>query len=64
MFIPDSRILCYLTNIGGQSLVVLLVASPFGRASVHQGHINQTLYHEILLLLKFNDIGGKVLEPK
>ena len=25
---------------------------------------NQLLYHEILLLQKFNDISGKVLKPK
>ena len=26
--------------------------------------INQAFHHEILLLQKFNDIGGKVLKPK
>ena len=26
--------------------------------------INQSFYQEILLLQKFNDIGGKVLKPK
>ena len=26
--------------------------------------INQSLYQEMLLLQKFNDIGGKVLKPK
>jgi hypothetical protein len=26
--------------------------------------INQSLYQEILLLQKFNDIGGKILKPK
>ena len=28
------------------------------------GLINQSFYHEILLLQKFNDIRGKVLKPK
>jgi hypothetical protein len=31
---------------------------------VFQRLINQSLYQEILLLQKFNDIGGKVLKPK
>ena len=35
-----------------------------GRVSVPQRLINQSLYHEILLLQKFNDILGKVLKPK
>ena len=26
--------------------------------------INQSLYQEMLLLQKFNDIGGKILKPK
>ena len=42
------------------SLMVLLVA----RASVPQRLKNHSLYHEILLLQKFNDISGKVLKPK
>ena len=29
-----------------------------------KGFINQSFYQEILLLQKFNDIGGKVLKPK
>ena len=37
------------------------VVGTFGRASVHQRLKNQSLYHEILLLQKFNDISGKVL---
>ena len=44
----------YLTTIGG----------PFGRASVPQRLIHQSLYQEILLLQKFNDIEGKVVKPK
>ena len=35
-----------------------------GRVSVPQRLINQSLYHEILLLQKFNDLLGKVLKPK
>ena len=42
----------YLTTIGGPWY--------FDRASVPQGLINQSHYHEILLLQKFNDVGGKV----
>ena len=38
--------------------------TTFGRASVPQRLINHSLYQEILLLQKFNDIGGKVLKPK
>ena len=34
----------------------------FGRAFVSQRLINQALYRVILLLQKFNDIGGKVLK--
>ena len=50
-------------------LIVNWVLSPiylttFGRASVSQRLINQSLYQEILLLQKFNDIGGKVLKSK
>ena len=45
-----------LTTIGGPWY--------FDRASVPQRLINQSLYHEILLLQKFNDLLGKVLKPK
>ena len=41
-----------------------MILGTFGRASVPQRLINQSLYQEILLLQKFNDIGGKVLKPK
>ena len=42
------------------------IAGPwyFGRVRVPQRLINLSLYHEILLLQKFNDTGGKVLKPK
>ena len=42
------------------------IADPwyFGRVRVPQRLINLSLYHEILLLQKFNDTGGKVLKPK
>ena len=46
----------YPTTIGGPWY--------FGRVFVPQRLINQSLYQEILLLQKFNDIGGKVLKPK
>ena len=46
----------YLTTIAG--------AWYFGRVLVPQRLINLSLYHEILLLQKFNDTGGKVLKPK
>jgi hypothetical protein len=36
----------------------------FGRASGLQRLKNHSLYHEILLLQKFNDILGKVFKPK
>jgi hypothetical protein len=36
----------------------------FDRAVVFQRLINQSFYQEILLLQKFDDIGGKVLKPK
>ena len=45
-----------ITNIG--------VVGTFGRASVPERLLNQSFYQEILLLQKFNDIGGKVLKPK
>ena len=38
------------------------VVFTFGRASVPQRLKNQALYHEIILLQKFNDISRKVLE--
>jgi hypothetical protein len=41
-----------------------VILGTFGRASVPQRLINQSLYQEMLLLKKFNDIGGKVLKPK
>ena len=42
------------------------IADPwyFGRVVVPQRLINLSLYHEILLLQKFNGISGKVLKPK
>ena len=42
------------------------IADPwyFDRAVVFQRLINQSLFQEMLLLQKFNDIGGKVLKPK
>ena len=46
----------YLTTIGGPWY--------YDRAVVFQRLINQSFYQEILLLQKFNDIGGKVLKPK
>ena len=46
----------YLNTIGGPWY--------FGRVLVPQRLINQSLYHEILLLQKFNDLLGKVLKPK
>jgi hypothetical protein len=41
-----------------------VILGTFGRAVVFQRLINQSFYQEILLLQKFNDIGGKVLKPK
>ena len=49
-------VLAHLTTIGGPWY--------FGRVLVPQRLINQSFYQEILLLQKFNDIGGKVLKPK
>ena len=40
------------------------IGYTFGRADVPQRLINQSISQEILLLQKFNDIGGKVLKPK
>ena len=42
------------------------IAGPwyFGRVLVPLRLKNQSLYHKILLLQKFNDISGKVLKPK
>ena len=42
------------------------IADPwyFKRVRVPQRLINLSLYHEILLLQKFNDARGKVLKPK
>ena len=41
-----------------------MILGTFGRAVVPQRLINQSLYQEMLLLQKFNDILGKVLKPK
>ena len=48
------------------NLHLTTIADPwyFGRVVVPQRLINLSLYHEILLLQKFNDTGGKVLKPK
>ena len=46
----------YLNTIGGRWY--------FGRVLVPLKLKNQSLYHKILLLQKFNDTGGKVLKPK
>ena len=46
----------YLNTIGG--------CWYFGRVLVPLRLKNQSLYHKILLLQKFNDTGGKVLKPK
>ena len=46
----------YLTTIGA--------AWYFGRVLVPQRLLNQSLYQEMLLLQKFNDISGKVLKSK
>ena len=40
------------------------VLGTFGRAVFPQRLIKQSLYQEIILLQKFNDISGKVLKPK
>ena len=47
-------------------LYLTTIAGPwyFGRVLVPQRLINQSLYQEMLLLQKFNDISGKVLKPK
>ena len=50
------RLFLNLTTIGGPWY--------FARAVVFQRLINQSFYQEILLLQKFNEIGGKVLKPK
>ena len=46
----------YLTTIAGPWY--------FGRVLVPLRLKNQSLYHKIVLLQKFNDISGKVLKPK
>ena len=50
----------------GKKKNLTTIADPwyFDRAVVFQRLINQSFYQEILLLQKFNDIGGKVLKPK
>ena len=40
------------------------MVSTYGKADVLQRLKNQSFYHEILLLQKFNDRRGKVLELK
>ena len=50
------RAIDHLTTIGG--------CWYFDRAFGLQRLMNQSLYQEILVLQKFNDIGGKVLKPK
>ena len=46
----------HLNTIGGRWY--------FGRVLIPQRFINLSLYHEIILLQKFNYISGKVLKPK
>ena len=41
-----------------------MVLGTFGRNDAPQRVINKSLYQEILLLQRFNDIGGKVLKQK
>ena len=50
----------------GNRLHLTTIAGPwyFGRVLVPLRLKNQSLYHKILLLQKFNDISGKVLKPK
>ena len=50
--------------IAPKKIETVYLTTTFGRASVPQRLINQSLYQEILLLKTFNDIGGKVLKPK
>ena len=40
------------------------MVGTFVKVSVPQRLKNQSLYHEILILHKFNDISRKVLKPK
>ena len=54
-----SNIYRYLTNIGSYRYFWLGICILYLKGSK-----NQALYHEILLLQKFNDILGKVLKPK
>ena len=42
-------------------MIHLATKGTFGRADVPQRLINQSLYKKILVLQKFDDIGGKVL---
>ena len=45
-------------------MIHLTTIGTFDRADVPKRLINQSLYQEIQLLQKFNEIGGKVLKPK
>ena len=54
----------YLTIMEVFNLTTIADPWYFDRAFVFQRLINQSFYQEMLLLQKFNDIGGKVLKPK
>ena len=53
-------------KVNSLSANLTTIAGPwyFGRVLVPQRLIKLSLYHEILLLQKFNDTGGKVSKPK
>ena len=64
---PKENIFCEKkSKLPTQKNCLETIADPwyFGRVVVPQRLINLSLYQEILLLQKFNDIGGKVLKPK
>ena len=54
----------FKSQVSNIHLTTIAGAWYFGRVLVPQRLINLSLYHEILLLQKFNDTGGKVLKPK
>ena len=62
--IAESKQKYFLDRVHKMYYIHLTIIGTFGRADVPQRLINQSLYQEIQLLQKFNEIGGKVLKQE
>ena len=63
----DEFLVCRNNKGCSPQVLSILLWEPggtFGRVYVPLRLKNQSLYHKMVLLQKFNDIGGKVLKPK